>query len=57
MERLLSNADLRRVLSAAGVRQASQFPWSRTAAETLAVYRDVLEGHAVKGPMLAGITL
>jgi glycosyltransferase involved in cell wall biosynthesis len=43
MERVLSDADLRSALSAAGVCQASQFPWSRTAAETVAVYRNVLE--------------
>ena len=46
MQRLLNDADLRRALSAAGVRQASQFPWSRTATETIAVYRDVLTGSA-----------
>lgn len=45
MERVLSDAELRRTLSDAGLRQASQYPWSRTAAETIAVYRDVLEGH------------
>lgn len=44
MERVLCDADLRRRLSEAGPHQASQFPWSRTAIETLAVYRDVLQG-------------
>jgi len=36
-------------LREAGPRQALRFPWSRTARETVAVYRDVLErrvGHA-----------
>ncbi len=45
MQRLLRDPELRRSLSAAGVRQAAQFPWSRTAAETVAVYRDVLAGR------------
>jgi glycosyltransferase involved in cell wall biosynthesis len=56
MERLLNDADLRRTLSTAGVRQASRFPWSRTAAETLGVYRDVLEGRILDEPVLAGKT-
>jgi glycosyltransferase involved in cell wall biosynthesis len=56
MERLLNDTDLRCALSAAGVRQASQFPWSRTAAETLGVYRDILEGRALEEPLLAGKT-
>ena len=46
MERVLDDDQLRRNLAEAGPRQASQFPWSRTAAETIAVYRDVLRGHA-----------
>jgi glycosyltransferase involved in cell wall biosynthesis len=54
MERLLNDADLRRVLSAAGVRQAGQFPWSRTAAETIAIYRDVLAGRVPEERVLAG---
>lgn len=45
MERLLDDPELRRSLSLAGVRQAAQFPWSRTAAETIAVYHDVLGGR------------
>lgn len=44
MERLLNDPDLRHTLSEAGPRQASQFPWSRTAAETMDVYRKVLGG-------------
>jgi glycosyltransferase involved in cell wall biosynthesis len=49
MERVLNQPDLARELSVAGVRQAQQFPWSRTAAETAAVYRMVLhERHGRK---------
>jgi glycosyltransferase involved in cell wall biosynthesis len=54
MEHLLGDADLRRALSAAGIRQASQFPWSRTAAETIAVYRAALEGRVQERRVLAG---
>ncbi len=43
MARLLIDDDLRAALSEAGPRQAAQFPWSRTTAETLAVYRSVLQ--------------
>ncbi len=43
MERVLSDPDLRRPSPRPARRQASQFPWSRTAAETIAVYRDVLQ--------------
>jgi glycosyltransferase involved in cell wall biosynthesis len=46
MERVLCDNDLRLALSEAGPRQASKFPWSRTAAETIAVYRAVLGGQA-----------
>ena len=42
MQRLLNDPELRAALSAAGPKQARQFPWSRTAAETTQVYRDVL---------------
>ena len=52
MERVLDDAGLRRTLSSVGVRQASQFPWSRTAAETIAVYRDVLKDRALAGSAL-----
>jgi glycosyltransferase involved in cell wall biosynthesis len=43
MSRLLNEPDLRCRLSEAGVDQAKRFPWSRTAAETVAVYRDALD--------------
>ena len=46
MQRLLNDPDLRAALSVAGPPQASQFPWSRTAAETAAVYRDALNASA-----------
>lgn len=46
MQRVLCDPDLRRGLSEAGPRQASRFPWSRTASETIAIYRDVLEGRS-----------
>jgi glycosyltransferase involved in cell wall biosynthesis len=42
MLRLLNDPELRAAFSVAGVRQAAQFPWSRTATETAAVYRDAL---------------
>ena len=43
MTRLLVDGDLAASLREAGLRQAAQFPWTRTAAETLAVYRSVLQ--------------
>lgn len=42
MARLLIDGDLAADLREAGPRQAAQFPWTRTTAETLAVYRSVL---------------
>jgi glycosyltransferase involved in cell wall biosynthesis len=41
MQRLLEDAALRARLSAAGIRQAAQFNWERTARETVAVYERV----------------
>ncbi len=41
---LLSDADLRRDLVDRGLQQAARFSWERAAAETQAVYRDVIEG-------------
>jgi glycosyltransferase involved in cell wall biosynthesis len=49
MKRLLDDSDLRAELARAGVRQAKQFPWSRTAAETAAVYRDALGAAPGRG--------
>ena len=43
MDRLLIDDDLVAVLREAGPRQAARFPWTRTTAETLAVYRSVLQ--------------
>jgi len=43
MNRLLVDGDLAATLREAGPRQAAQFPWARTAAETLAVYRSILQ--------------
>jgi glycosyltransferase involved in cell wall biosynthesis len=45
--RVLSDHALAAVLRAAGPRQAAHFPWTRTAAETAGVYREVLRsrGH------------
>ena len=40
--RLISDAELRRSLSVAGVEQAARFSWARCAAETVAAYRDAL---------------
>ncbi len=42
LERLLSAAELRASLRAAGLHRAARFSWSRTAAETACVYCDVL---------------
>ncbi len=44
MERVLNDARLRSALAEAGVQQARKYPWSRTAVETMAVYRYVLAG-------------
>lgn len=49
MTRLLHEPELRAALSQAGPRQAKQFPWSRTAAETAAVYRDALNASQGRG--------
>jgi glycosyltransferase involved in cell wall biosynthesis len=46
MERILGSADLRQTLVQAGLLQAAQFSWSRTAAETAGIYRAILN----KGP-------
>lgn len=43
MTRLLVDGDLAAALCEAGPRQAARFPWTRTAAETLAVYRSILQ--------------
>lgn len=42
LERLMGDPALRAGLREAGLRQAARFSWSRTAAETAQVYRDVL---------------
>lgn len=42
LERLATDDSLREQLVAAGAERAKQFTWQRTAAETLAVYRDLL---------------
>jgi glycosyltransferase involved in cell wall biosynthesis len=39
LQRGLEDADLRRALAEQGVRQAAQFSWARTAAETLSLYQ------------------
>lgn len=49
MMRLLHEPELRAALSQAGPQQAKQFPWSRTAAETAAVYRDALNASPGRG--------
>jgi glycosyltransferase involved in cell wall biosynthesis len=49
MKRLLHEPELRARLSQAGPQQAKQFPWSRTAAETAAVYRDALSAAQRRG--------
>jgi alpha-1,3-rhamnosyl/mannosyltransferase len=43
--RVLDDAGLRASLVAAGTARAALFTWKRTAAETLAVYRELLERH------------
>ncbi|MBC7293887.1 MAG: glycosyltransferase family 4 protein [Thermoleophilia bacterium] len=45
--RLLSDADLYEKLKQEGLAQAARFSWDRAAAETLAVYRSVLEEEGV----------
>jgi glycosyltransferase involved in cell wall biosynthesis len=47
--RVLSDRVLAAELRAAGPRQAAHFPWSRTAAETAQVYRQVLQSHGQGG--------
>jgi glycosyltransferase involved in cell wall biosynthesis len=47
--RVLSDQALAAELRAAGPRQAAIFPWSRTAAETAQVYRQVLRSHGHGG--------
>ena len=47
--RVLSDPALAAELRAAGPRQAARFPWSRTAAETAQVYRQVLRSHGHGG--------
>ena len=47
--RVLSDRTLAAELRAAGPRQAARFPWSRTAAETAQVYRQVLRSHGHGG--------
>jgi glycosyltransferase involved in cell wall biosynthesis len=44
LERVLTDAELRRDLRARGLARAKQFTWDRTARETIAVYRST--GHA-----------
>ena len=41
IERILSDASLRERLRAAGLKRASAFNWRTTAAQTLAVYREL----------------
>lgn len=49
MKRLLDEPALRAALAQAGPQQAKQFPWSRTATETAAVYRDALNAAQGRG--------
>ncbi len=42
LERVLRDGDLRASMCQEGLKQATLFPWERTAKETLAVYRQVL---------------
>ncbi|MEW6544060.1 MAG: glycosyltransferase family 1 protein [Nitrospirota bacterium] len=44
MQRVLEDQPLRRSLRERGLRQAAQFTWDRTARETVAVYRKVVQG-------------
>lgn len=44
IERLLGDAELRAQLSAKGRERAAQFSWQRAAAQTIAIYEQVLEG-------------
>ena len=43
MVRVLSDSDLRRDLRERGLARAVQFSWDRTARETIAVYRELLQ--------------
>jgi glycosyltransferase involved in cell wall biosynthesis len=43
--RVLRDADLAAGLRAAGLAQAARFSWTRTAQETLAVYRQITAGR------------
>jgi glycosyltransferase involved in cell wall biosynthesis len=42
MERVLTDASLRQSMHERGLAQAAQFPWERTARETIALYQHVL---------------
>ena len=44
--RALADEDARRSLITSGLKRASELTWERTAQETLAVYRDFLQGRA-----------
>lgn len=43
---VLGDSEVARAMSQRGLQQAALFSWDRTARETLAVYREVLEEHA-----------
>ena len=43
MMRIMSDSDLRRDLRERGLARAAQFSWDRTARETIAVYRALLQ--------------
>jgi glycosyltransferase involved in cell wall biosynthesis len=49
LERLLDDEALRRDLRARGIARAAQYTWARTAAETLNVYHEAIEGSPRRG--------
>jgi glycosyltransferase involved in cell wall biosynthesis len=44
MHRLLTDAALRETVRQAGLEHSRRFTWERTAQETVALYRQLLEG-------------
>jgi alpha-1,3-rhamnosyl/mannosyltransferase len=48
MVRLLDDEVLRGELAARGLRRAATYSWARTAAETAAVYQDVLSAREAR---------
>ena len=54
IERVLTDADLRRELSEKGPPQAAKFTWDETARQTIAAYEDARAGSGGRGEEPAG---